>query len=65
VQVQRYWHKLLRMVEEGTLDPTFVITHRPPLSEASQAYRMFNNKEDGCMKVVMKPTKDGGAVAMQ
>lgn len=43
------------MIEERKLDPTFVITHRPPLSEANEAYRMFNDKEGGCVKVVMKP----------
>jgi hypothetical protein len=40
--------------QSGDLDPTFVITHRPPLSQASEAYKMFNNKTDGCVKVVMK-----------
>ncbi|PRW58268.1 glutathione-dependent formaldehyde dehydrogenase [Chlorella sorokiniana] len=52
--VQKYWCKLLQMIEQGKLDPTFVITHRPMLEQASEAYRMFNDKTHGCIKVVMK-----------
>ena len=40
-----------RAVQEGTLDPTFVITTRLPLEQASEAYKMFNNKAKGCIKV--------------
>jgi len=38
-------------LQESSLDPSFVITHRPPLDKAAEAYKMFNNKEDGCIKV--------------
>ena len=38
-------------LQDGTLDPTFVITHRPPLEQAAAAYKMFNDKADGCVKV--------------
>lgn len=37
-------------MQEGKLDPTFVITHRPPLEQAADAYRMFNDKTEGCIK---------------
>ncbi|EFN59412.1 hypothetical protein CHLNCDRAFT_137930 [Chlorella variabilis] len=40
-------------MQDGTLDPQFVITHTPPLKEAAEAYRMFNDKQT--IKVVMKP----------
>ncbi|PSC68261.1 Sorbitol dehydrogenase [Micractinium conductrix] len=53
--VQKYWKQLLQMVQEGTLDPTFVITTRLPLEQASEAYKMFNNKAKGCIKVLMRP----------
>lgn len=53
--VQRYLKPLLAHVENGTIDPTFVITHRLPLDEAPQAYKMFRDKQDNCIKVVLKP----------
>lgn len=53
--VQRYMPKLLRLVEEGAIDPSFVITHRLRLDDAPRGYRMFRDKKDGCIKVVMKP----------
>jgi threonine dehydrogenase-like Zn-dependent dehydrogenase len=53
--VQRYWVDLLRRVEEGEIDPSFVVTHTMPLSEAPRGFDMFQNKEDGCVKVVLKP----------
>jgi threonine dehydrogenase-like Zn-dependent dehydrogenase len=53
--VQKYIRPLLEKVENGEIDPSFVVTHRLPLDEAPSAYEMFNNKEDGCIKVVLKP----------
>ena len=37
------------------IDPTFVVTHRLPLDQAPEAYRMFRDKQDDCVKVVLKP----------
>jgi threonine dehydrogenase-like Zn-dependent dehydrogenase len=51
--VQRYMKPLLRLIEEGKIDPSFVITHRLPLEQAARGYEMFVNKEDGCEKVVL------------
>jgi len=51
--VHRYLKPLLRRIENGEIDPTFVITHRLPLHEAPRAYEMFLRKEDGCEKVVL------------
>jgi threonine dehydrogenase-like Zn-dependent dehydrogenase len=53
--VQRYMHHLLELVEDGAIDPGFVITHRFALDDAPQAYALFKEKEDGCVKVVLKP----------
>jgi threonine dehydrogenase-like Zn-dependent dehydrogenase len=53
--VHRYLEPLLRLIEEGQVDPTRIITHRLPLDEAPHAYDIFKNKEDGCEKVVLKP----------
>lgn len=53
--VQRYSQKLLKMIEDGQIDPSFVITHRRPLEEAPALYKTFRDKEDGCIKVVLKP----------
>ena len=53
--VMRYLAPLLEKIEQGEIDPSFVITHRVPLDEAPQAYKTFRDKQDGCIKVVMKP----------
>ena len=54
--VHQYLRPLLALVESGRLDPSFVVSHRRPLSAAPQAYRMFNDKADDCVKVVLDPT---------
>jgi len=53
--VQRYLPQLLERIERGDLDPSFVITHRAPLSEGPDLYRTFRDKKDGCIKVVLRP----------
>lgn len=53
--VQKYSAKLLDMIEEGKLDPSFVVTHRRPLDDAPAMYKTFKEKEDGCIKVVLAP----------
>lgn len=53
--MQRYLHPLLRKIEQGEIDPSFVITHRVPLDEAPAAYKNFRDKKDGCIKVVLQP----------
>ncbi|GAA4593189.1 zinc-dependent alcohol dehydrogenase [Planotetraspora phitsanulokensis] len=51
--VQRYLKPLLRRIENGDIDPSFVITHRLPLRDAPRGYDMFKNKVDDCNKVVL------------
>ena len=52
--VQRYMKPLLERIQRGEIDPTFVITHHLPLSEAAMGYDMFLNKENNCEKVVLR-----------
>jgi threonine dehydrogenase-like Zn-dependent dehydrogenase len=53
--VHRYLRQLLKRIEDGEIDPSFVITHRLSLNDARWGYETFKNKEDDCMKIVMKP----------
>jgi threonine dehydrogenase-like Zn-dependent dehydrogenase len=53
--VQRYLKPLLGRIERGEIDPSFVVTHQMNLDDAPQAYEMFVNKQDECIKVVLKP----------
>ncbi len=53
--VQRYMQPLLDRIERGEIDPSFVITHTLPLDQAPQGYEIFLNKQDDCIKVVLKP----------
>lgn len=53
--VQAYLKPLLELVKAGRIDPSFVITHRIPLSRAAEAYALFAEKRDGCIKVVLDP----------
>jgi threonine dehydrogenase-like Zn-dependent dehydrogenase len=46
---------LIDRIARGEIDPSFVITHRLRLDDAPEAYRMFRDKRDACIKVVMKP----------
>jgi threonine dehydrogenase-like Zn-dependent dehydrogenase len=53
--VMRYLRPLLERIERGQIDPSFVITHRLPIDDAPAAYKMFRDKKDECIKVVLKP----------
>ena len=53
--VHRYLPILMDRIARGAIDPSFVITHRIRLQDAPAAYKTFRDKEDGCIKVVMKP----------
>jgi threonine dehydrogenase-like Zn-dependent dehydrogenase len=53
--MQRYMRPLLQKIEEGGIDPSFIITHRLPLENAPDAYKMFRDKQDDCIKVVLTP----------
>jgi threonine dehydrogenase-like Zn-dependent dehydrogenase len=53
--VHRYMRPLLERIQRGEIDPSFVITHHLRLDEAPLGYDTFLNKEDECVKVVLKP----------
>ena len=53
--VQKYLRPLLDLIQQGRIDPSFVISHHLPLEDAPYAYRMFRDKQDECVKVVLKP----------
>ena len=53
--VQRYLKPLLDRIQKGEIDPSFVITHTMPFDQAPDAFAMFDNKHDDCIKVVLKP----------
>jgi threonine dehydrogenase-like Zn-dependent dehydrogenase len=53
--VHRYMQPLLERIQEGEIDPSFVITHRLSLEDAPRGYEIFKEKEDDCIKVVLTP----------
>jgi len=53
--VPRYMLKLLDAIEAGELNPSSIVTHRLPLEDAPDAYKMFRDKQEGCIKVVLNP----------
>jgi len=52
---QKYWDVLMRYIESGEMDPSFVVTHEAGIDEAPKMYQLFNEKTDGCIKVVLHP----------
>jgi threonine dehydrogenase-like Zn-dependent dehydrogenase len=53
--VHRYLKPLTEKIQAGDIDPSFVITHKAPLTDAPSLYNTFRDKKDGCIKVVLKP----------
>ncbi|MGB6300727.1 MAG: zinc-dependent alcohol dehydrogenase [Rivularia sp. (in: cyanobacteria)] len=53
--VHKYLKPLLEHIQNGDIDPSFIITHQLPLEEAPKGYEIFKNKEQDCIKVVLKP----------
>ena len=53
--VQKYLRPLMQRIENGEIDPSFVVTHTLGLDEAPTGYETFKNKQDDCVKVVLKP----------
>jgi threonine dehydrogenase-like Zn-dependent dehydrogenase len=52
--VNRWTDDLVKRIEQGQIDPSFVITHRVKLSDGPEMYKTFRDKKDGCVKVVLK-----------
>lgn len=53
--VIHYMPELYRQVKDEVFDPTDIISHRIGLDEAEHGYKIFNNKEDNAMKIILKP----------
>ncbi|AFZ13328.1 Alcohol dehydrogenase GroES domain protein [Crinalium epipsammum PCC 9333] len=53
--VHKYLRPLLERVQNGEIDPSFVITHKLPLDQAPHGYKIFRDKKENCIKVVLKP----------
>jgi threonine dehydrogenase-like Zn-dependent dehydrogenase len=53
--VQRYLRPLLELVEQGRIDPSFIISHHLPLEDAPRGFQIFRDKQDECTKIVLKP----------
>ena len=57
--MQKYMPMLLEKIQNGEIDPSFIITHEMSLDDAPKGYEMFKHKQDGCIKVVLKPGMNG------
>jgi threonine dehydrogenase-like Zn-dependent dehydrogenase len=57
--MMRFMKPLLDHIENGDIDPSFVISHRVPIQQAPQMYKVFRDKQDDCTKVVLDPWADG------
>jgi threonine dehydrogenase-like Zn-dependent dehydrogenase len=53
--VRRWTDDLLRRIDDGEIDPSFVITHTAKLGDGPEMYNVFRDKRDSCIKVVLKP----------
>jgi threonine dehydrogenase-like Zn-dependent dehydrogenase len=56
--VNRWTDDLTRRIEEGEIDPSFVITHTVGLDDGPEMYKVFRDKRDSCIKVVLKPGQE-------
>jgi threonine dehydrogenase-like Zn-dependent dehydrogenase len=59
--VQKYWEQLMELIQQGKLDPSFVVTHIAPLEKGPDMYKLFNDKKDGVVKVILRPGIPGGS----
>jgi threonine dehydrogenase-like Zn-dependent dehydrogenase len=53
--VHRYLRPLLERIQNGEIDPSFIVTHQLSLDDAPLGYELFKHKGDDCLKVVLKP----------
>ena len=57
--VNRWTDDLLQRIEDEQIDPSFVITHTVSLEDGPEMYQVFRDKQDSCIKVVLKPDGQG------
>jgi threonine dehydrogenase-like Zn-dependent dehydrogenase len=55
VPVQKYWRQLLEYIDQGKVDPSCIVTHHMPLESIAEAYKMFDEKEKGAIKIIINP----------
>jgi threonine dehydrogenase-like Zn-dependent dehydrogenase len=53
--VHRWADELIRRINDGEIDPSFVITHKVPLERGPEMYPVFRDKQDSCVKVLLTP----------
>jgi threonine dehydrogenase-like Zn-dependent dehydrogenase len=53
--VNRWTDDLVKRIDDGQIDPSFVITHRAKLEQGPEMYKTFRDKKDNCIKVVLRP----------
>jgi threonine dehydrogenase-like Zn-dependent dehydrogenase len=53
--IQSHWPELINLLRAGRLHPERFITHTLPLAEGAEAYRLFDAKENGALKMVLTP----------
>jgi len=53
--VHRYMPRLYPLITQGKIDPSLIITHRFSLNDAEHGYKVFSERAEGCLKVVLKP----------
>jgi S-(hydroxymethyl)glutathione dehydrogenase/alcohol dehydrogenase len=53
--VHSYVEPILKLIMQGSFDPTDIITHKLSLEEGSHGYEIFDKKEENCIKVILKP----------
>lgn len=61
--MMRYMQPLLKRIQDCDIDPSVIISHKLPLDQAPEAYKMFRDKQDHCTKVVLDPWADGAKAA--
>ena len=61
--MMRYMKPLLDRIQNGEIDPSFVISHRVPIDQAPDMYKTFRDKRENCTKVVLDPWANGAAAA--
>jgi threonine dehydrogenase-like Zn-dependent dehydrogenase len=61
--MMRYMKPLLERIENGDIDPSFVISHHVPITRAPEMYKIFRDKQESCTKVVLDPWADGAIAA--
>jgi threonine dehydrogenase-like Zn-dependent dehydrogenase len=60
--VQKYLRPLMEHIQQGDVDPSFIVTHHLRLDQAPQAYEIFKHKDEDCVKVVLDPWATDGSV---